>query len=270
MPLNVSIVRYQHSIDEVKILLDTLVASPCVDTIFIIDNSPRPDSNFSQLRGIDYHFNAKNIGYGAAHNIAMRKTLSSNVPYHLVLNPDVLLEQKVLQELIDYLTEHTDVAHIMPKVCYPNGDLQYLCKLLPTPIDLLGRRFLPKSWMKKRMRRFELRDTHYDKTMEVPYLSGCFMLFRVSALRTIGIFDERFFMYPEDIDLTRRIHQRYKTIYYPHVSIVHTHKKSSYREWKMLWIHLINMMKYFNKWGWFFDTERKKTNKNILKKLNLL
>lgn len=270
MSLNVSIVRYRHSLEEVRSLLDTLLAAPVVSTIFVIDNSPQSDPSFESLDGIHYHFNGKNIGYGAAHNIALKKTLQSDVPYHLVLNPDVLMGDNVLPTLIAYLAQHDDVAHVMPKVCYPNGDLQYLCKLLPTPIDLLGRRFLPFRWIEKRMRRFELRDTHYEQTMEVPYLSGCFMLLRMSALRTVGLFDEQFFMYPEDIDLTRRLHRYYKTIYYPHVSIVHTHTQSSYREYKMLWVHMVNIMRYFNKWGWIFDAERKKINKNILRKLNLL
>ena len=104
----------------------------------------------------------------------------------------------------------------------------------------------------------------YNKEMEVPYLSGCFMFLRTEALKKAGLFDERFFMYPEDIDLTRRIHMRYKTKYYPKVSIVHAHEKGSYKNISLFYIHLKNMIKYFNKWGWFFDKERKKINARIL------
>ena len=92
----------------------------------------------------------------------------------------------------------------MPKVYYPNGELQYLCKLIPTPFDLMFKRFLPSSIVERRMIKFQLRFTKYNKIMNVPYLSGCFMFFRISALQDIGLFDERFFMYPEDIDITRR------------------------------------------------------------------
>jgi hypothetical protein len=70
-------------------------------------------------------------------------------------------------------------------------------------------------------------------------------------------------MYPEDIDLTRRIHQKFRTVFYPEVSIVHHHAQSSYVNFKMLILHTWNMIKYFNKWGWFFDKERREVNKKL-------
>ena len=71
-------------------------------------------------------------------------------------------------------------------------------------------------------------------------------------------------MYPEDIDLTRRIHSEFRTVFYPEVSIVHHHARDSYLNLKMLWIHTTNMIRYFNKWGWIFDRERKIINKKVL------
>ncbi len=153
------------------------------------------------------------------------------------------------------------------KVIYPEGETQYLCKLLPTPFDLIFRRFLPDNVLKERKENFELRFTNYNKIMEVPYLSGCFMFIRTAVLEKVGFFDERFFMYPEDIDFTRRINKYYKTNFYPFVNITHEHGKGSYKNLKMLYIHMSNMIKYFNKWGWFFDSDRKTTNKRILKQL---
>ena len=75
------------------------------------------------------------------------------------------------------------------------------------------------------------------------------MFFRISVLQQIGLFDERFFMYPEDIDITRRIHEKYKTIFYPDVSIIHAHAAASRSNAKMLKIHIINIIKYFRKTG---------------------
>ena len=94
-----------------------------------------------------------------------------------------------------------------------------------------------------------MRDTGYNQIMDVPYLSGSFMLLRTSALKEVGLFDERFFMYPEDIDLTRRIGAKYRTIFYPEVSVIHHHEKASYKSVKLLIIHVWNIMKYFWKWG---------------------
>jgi GT2 family glycosyltransferase len=93
------------------------------------------------------------------------------------------------------------------------------------------------------------------------------MFLRTKALTVSGLFDERFFMYPEDIDLSRRIHEHYDTLYYPHVFITHKHEAASYRNYKMLWIHIKNMVKYFNKWGWFKDKKREEINFSTLNKL---
>ena len=84
----------------------------------------------------------------------------------------------------------------MPRVLYPDGSTQHLCKRLPTPSDLLLRRFLPKilsPLFQERLAKYELRDAGYNKTMSVPALFGCFMLLSCVALAEVGIFDERFF-----------------------------------------------------------------------------
>jgi GT2 family glycosyltransferase len=117
------------------------------------------------------------------------------------------------------------------------------------------------------MKKFELHHLDYDKAFQAPYIHGCFMLLRTEALKRVGLFDERFFMYPEDIDLTRRIYSHYKTMYNPAVEIVHEHEKGSYKSFRLLGIHLVNMVKYFNKWGWFFDKERSIINKRTLEQL---
>lgn len=94
------------------------------------------------------------------------------------------------------------------------------------------------------------------------------MLLRVSALREIGLFDERFFMYPEDIDFTRRMHEKYKTIYFPGASIIHDHRAASRKNSRMLKIHAENMLRYFRKWGFFFDRNRRVTNLAFRKELS--
>jgi len=261
--INISIVLYKHSWSQTGNLIRSLLQVKNLNTLYLIDNSPTANNEFID-KGAQYIFTGSNRGYGAGHNIALRKTIRQNVPYHLVINPDVELKPEILDELLNYMEANPQTGQLMPKIVYPDGSLQYLCKLLPTPLDLFGRRFLPESWTQKRMERFEMRKTEYCQVMEVPYLSGCFMLLRTSALKEAGLFDERFFMYPEDIDLTRRMHKRFKTIFYPGVSIIHHHEKGSYSSKKMLFIHIINLSRYFNKWGWFFDPERKQINQRII------
>jgi GT2 family glycosyltransferase len=161
------------------------------------------------------------------------------------------------------MEDNKDIGLVMPKVLYPDGSLQYLCKKLPTPFDLIARRFLPsflKPLFQKRLDIYEFKDQNYNAIMEVPYLSGCFMFIRTGVFKEIGMFDERIFMYIEDIDLCRRIGQKYKTIYYPEAIVYHEFAKESYKSKKLLKIHIDSTIKYFNKWGWFFDKDRKKIN----------
>ncbi len=265
--LNVSIVLYNHTKEEIAPLVETLAASKNVNTIFIIDNSPKELSDADKLPA-KYIYNGKNLGYGKAHNVAIRKTIENRIPYHLVINPDITFKTGILEKIEDFMDCNPEIGHLMPKILYPSGDIQHLCKLLPTPFDLIFRRFLPAKWTEKRTKRFELHEYGYNQIMDVPYLSGCFMFLRTAALLNTGLFDERFFMYPEDIDLTRRIHAQYRTVYYPHAEVTHVHTRSSYKNMKMLYIHISNMIKYFNKWGWVFDKERKQINKETIQRLN--
>lgn len=271
MNITSSIVLYKTSLKQLDTILNC-VSIANIHKLYLIDNSPTNElekhiQSYNSDRFI-YVFNNANIGYGAAHNIAIRKAMEENATYHVVLNPDIIFDNYVISQISDYMNQHLDVGQILPKVVYPNGDLQYLCKLIPTPIDLIFKRFLPNKWIEKRIHKYQLRFTGYNKIMNIPYLSGCFMFFRISALKEVGLFDERFFMYPEDIDITRRMHIKYKTIFYPEVTIIHAHAAESYKSKKMLWVHISNMIKYFNKWGWFFDNERRIVNKRVLSELN--
>jgi len=114
--------------------------------------------------------------------------------------------------------------------------------------------------VKARMDWYEMREKDYQTKFVAPSLSGCFMFLRTEALQKIGLFDERYFMYLEDIDLSRRIFQQYKNVYFPTQIIYHDHAKGSYKSLKLLFIHIQSALRYFNKWGWFFDKERKKIN----------
>lgn len=265
--ITASIVLYHHTRKEVNDIIDCVLKSS-VSILFIVDNSA--NDVLRKLKRISdriQYIHSANLGYGAGHNIALREAIEKGADYHVVLNPDIYFEEGTLEKLEAYMEMHKEVGQIMPKVFYPNGDLQYLCKLIPTPLDLIFKRFLPSFLTDKRLYKFQLRFSGYDKVMNIPYLSGCFMFFRVTALQQIGLFDERFFMYPEDIDMTRRMYEKYKTVFYPEVSIVHAHAAASRVNAKMLKVHVINMIKYFNKWGWFFDSKRKKINKQVLKEL---
>ena len=207
-------------------------------------------------RQVRYMAIPSNPGYGTAHNIALRESAYYRTELHLVMNSDIRVKAEDIDAMHDWMLEHPEVGQLMPRVLNTDGTQQYLAKRLPSPIDVFGRRFLPGWLMARRNRLYELRDKDLTRPVNAPYLSGCFMLLRTSAAVEAGLFDERFFMYPEDIDLTRRIHCNSLTLYHPQWTIVHAHAQASYKNKHMLRIHIQNMCRYFNKWGWFFDRER--------------
>ena len=157
----------------------------------------------------------------------------------------------------------------MPKVLYPDGRIQFLAKLLPTPLNFIVRRFIPITALKKIIDyNFELRMSGYNKIFDAPFLSGCFLFFRTSALEQIGGFDERIFMYTEDIDICRRIiNTGYRSMFYSEVQVYHDHQKKSFFNFKNVKVYLKSAIYYFNKWGWFWDLNRMKINKDTLNKL---
>ena len=268
--INASIVLYHNKKEQLVKAINSFLNTDLKVKLYLVDNSSNDDlKELAKLdERIEYIFNNANLGYGTAHNMAMRKSIEDGVAYHLVLNPDIYFEAGVLEKLFDYMEQNSEIGNVLPQVLYPDSEVQHLCKLLPTPTDLILRRFIPsKSWKEKRNDLYELRFSGYDKIMNVPSLSGCFMFLRVSALKEVGLFDENIFMYLEDVDLNRRLHVKYKTVFYPEVSIVHEYAKESYKSKKLLVFHIQSAIYYFNKWGWFFDKQRDEINKKCLENI---
>lgn len=266
------IVLYNNDIGILRDAIDSFLDSPISYKLYLIDNSPTDSLKTTALDDrVEYFHNPSNPGFGAAHNIAIERAMKEGSKYHLVLNPDVYFSGEIFSRIIDYMETHPNVGNLMPKVLYPNGSIQFLCKLLPTPYDWIGRRFNPiKSLVDKRNELFELRSTNYKKIMQVPYLSGCFMFLRVEVLKEVGTFDEGIFMYGEEADLCRRIISKgYNTMFFPEVSIFHHFEKGSHKSWKLTWIGIKSAIYYFNKWGWIFDRERKRINQEVVKTLRL-
>ena len=267
--ITVSIVTYKTDVEELKKCFSSLT-SPLIKTIYVVDNSEQIYlAEFCKQYSHVVYIGSQNVGYGAGHNKALRQVLDDkDVSYHLVLNSDVYFEPDIIDRIAGYMDANADVAQLQPYVLYPNGKQQEAVRLLPTPIDLIARRFMP-NWLIKRLNyRYTLLFWDHKTPLNVPNHQGSFMFFRLSAFKKVGLFDEKFFLYPEDIDMTRRMHKHFRTMFWPEVTIVHAHRAASYKNTKMLFIHMWNMIKYFNKWGWIFDSERKKWNKEILEELN--
>ena len=269
--ITASVVLYNTPAREVETILKSFAPGP-ERKLFFIDNSPafREELSFlKSLNNVDYLFTGANLGYGKANNIGIEKAIAEGSEYHVVLNPDLQFEPEILDELETYADAHPDVVYMLPEVLNEEGEVQRLCKLLPTPADLIFRRFFPQRGIFARSNeRYTLADSGYDRIIDPPCLSGCFMFMRVHALEEHALrFDERFFMYCEDFDLIRRLHRVGRTIYYPAVHIIHRESKASYKNGKMLAAHIVSACRYFNKYGWFRDPERDEMNRSILDEL---
>lgn len=269
--ITASIVTFHNNHDELNRLIDCVMRSS-IEKLFIIDNSSNDElRDFVKDNPRIRYIHSQNIGYGSGHNVAIKKSIEVEADYHIILNPDIYWSDKVIEALQYFMDENEACGLVMPKIVYPTGETQYLCKRLPSPMDLIVRRFIPiKSYQEKHDYNYELHWTGYDKVMEVPSLSGCFMFLRCSVLKKVGGFDKRFFMYAEDFDLCRRIGEISKTMFYPFVSVTHEYEKGSYKNKKLLKYHITSMIKYFNKWGWIFDRKRKLKNKQCINAIKSL
>lgn len=269
--ITATIVTYNNEVEELQRAINSFLNTKLVIHLYIVDNSPteRLKKFVTYDNRIEYIFMNANEGFGAGHNVVM--SLPGKLGnYHLILNPDIQFEAGVLEILYDYMEKNQDVGNVMPKVIYPTGEIQNLCKLLPTPMTWIGRMIIPfKSLKKKLSYNFEMQFADMNKEMNVPYLSGCFMFIRTSVIKEVGLFDTGIFMYGEDTDLNRRIYTRHRTMYYPKVTIIHRHEQGSHKNFKLLWIHIKAAIYYLNKWGWFFDKERTKINKETIEKYSL-
>ena len=268
MTVSASVVVHDSPQEELCRLLDSLSAS-AIDRVWVVYNGPDADF-FHELRDRLASFpkevsvvRTENNGYGAGHNVAIREAMADGCRYHLVVNPDVCWQGDVATPIVAYFESHPEAGIIAPLIRYPDGRLQYNARLLPSPADLFVRRLVPGFLRKRHDRRYLLQDLDPSEPVNAPYLLGCFMFFRMEALREAGLFDERFFMYPEDIDITRRLHRRWQTLRLPVATVIHTHRRASVKSLRMLRVHLINMLRYFRKWGFLHDPERRLFNREV-------
>jgi len=264
--LTASIVTYRNSSAILSKTIESYLAATPDSRLYVVDNSPNDRARaFCEHPDVEYIFNNSNVGFGRGHNQIIKNIIGKS-KYHLVLNPDVYFDKHVITELINFMESNPNIGLVMPKVLYPDGRLQPLCKLLPQPHEIIVRRFFCrfKNLYSRINYHYEMQFTGYDGITEVPFLSGCFMLIRTEVLQKVGLFDERFFLYFEDTDLSRRIHQHFQTLYYPRVEVFHYHESGLNKKKKNLWLGLKSAIQYFNKWGWFNDPAREAINRKIL------
>lgn len=271
--LTACVVTYNTKQEELRKIIRCFQKIGIRFKLWISDNSEKDElreviNGFSDDR-IEYIFNNSNDGFGAGHNVVIKKLILGEVKseFHLMVNADVFFAGNTIEKIVEYMRENKDIGQIGPKIYGVDGEVTKSCRLFPSPMNLIFRRFLPiKAIIDKLDYDYEMKWYNYEEIIDVPILSGCFIFVRTDVLKEIRGFDKRYFMYMEDYDLCRQIGKKYRTVFYPEAKIIHEHGKASYKSWKMMMMHVKSAIKYFNKWGWFFDKERKEKNIECMKK----
>ncbi len=247
--LSIAVVNY-NSLDTILNLLDNIYThtNSLTFQVYVIDNAStdvsveRIRANFPQVTLVE---SPVNKGYGGGNNLVL-PMLSSR--YHLVVNPDVVISDNILHHLVDYMDEHPEVALVTPKVLHTDGTEQFLPKRLPTVRYMFGGRFTKYFAYARRVRaEYTRSDEPFTEPTEIDFCTGCFMLMRTALFRELGGFDEAFFMYLEDADLSCRLHKKGKLMFHPGYTITHQWEKASGKSLRFLLIHLNSLRIYLKK-----------------------
>ena len=277
LSLSISVVCYNSGEQELRALIASLLASLRVlesstplssVAISLVDNSEDHNVNLDifgpyaeelDSLGVELKLlqGQGNVGYGSAHNLVIRK---SDADYHLILNPDVAVKDDCLSAGIAYLETNEDVALASPYAENAMGQKQYLCKRYPSIFTFLVRGFVPtalRGIFRRRLALFEMRDlSEAASADDVTIASGCFMLCRTDKLNAIRGFDENYFLYFEDFDLSLRLARVGKIAYVPAMKIRHSGGHSASKGWRHIEMFVRSGTRFFNTHGWCFFKQR--------------
>ncbi len=248
--ISVSIVTY-NSAQEIDAVLDSVFAHAPTErlSVFVVDNASTDDT-VAHVRArrepITLIETGANRGFGAAHNRAIDATVAD---YHVILNPDIVFESDVLGALAAYLDAHEEAVLATPLIRNPDGSPQAVPRVLPRRRYMFAGQLERFGGVFRRWRdEYTRRNESFTEPTPITFCTGCFMMVRTEALKAVGGFDDRFFMYMEDADLSRRLAAYGKLMLVPSATVTHVWEKASGKSWRFLKIHLRSMRSYFRKW----------------------
>ena len=243
-----SIVTY-NNISTIAKTLETLFGeTKDIDfKLYVLDNGSSdgtPEYIEKNYPDVTVIRSGKNVGFGAGHNIIINQVESK---YHAVINPDIVLTQNAVKKMADYMDGNPEIGLLSPRICFPDGRDQILGKRNPHLKYLVASR-LRGDEPSKLLKEYAMLDCDLSEPTEIENATGCFMFIRTDVLKSIGGFDDGFFMYFEDADLARRINEVSKCVYYPDAVVNHVWGRDSKRNFKLMLVHINSMLRYFRKW----------------------
>ena len=220
--------------------------------LYVVDNAS-PDGCGPRLAQTDFGDARvqviclpKNLGFGKGHNSIMDR-LTSDV--HFILNPDIQLTADTLSDLADWMAQHSGVVMARPALTFPDGRPQRL-PLRRCSVRAMVYRQLPclKFWAKYN-ERYLMADKDLTKPTEIEFCTGSFSAVDTAVFKAVGGFDEDYFMYVEDADLTQKMRTRGKTYLVPQYTAIHAWHRAAHRSLKPFLWQLHSLLRYFSKWG---------------------
>lgn len=194
--------------------------------------------------------NGTNNGYAIAVNQAIRLFESD---YILLLNPDIEVKSGAIDALVNFMDATPDVGITGGKLFYPDGTLQYSCRTFFTlPVIVYRRTFLGKLFPESPVLTCHLMaDWDHNTVRDVDWVLGACMMIRRSALKDVGLMDERFFLYFEDVDWCYRMKKGgWRVCYVPQAEMIHHHRRESAKGVnRTLFFHIMSMFHFYDKWG---------------------
>lgn len=247
--VSISIVTYNNA-DKISNLLNSIIKNTKGVTykIYVIDNCSSDNTieiikeNFPTVNIFQL---PENVGFGEGHNQVLNVIDSQ---YHAIVNPDIIINSDAISDLVNYLDTVPDVVMITPRIFNSDGTEQYLPKKRPTLRYLISGRLKFIKYFLKLRNEYTMQDYNIQEPIDVDFSTGCFSIIRTDVFQRIKGFDNRFFMYFEDVDLTLRAKKYGRVIFYPKISVVHGWERSSAKNVKYLLIHIKSMIEFFCKW----------------------
>ena len=220
-------------------------------TLYIVDNAS-PDGTakaveaaFANNPAVKVIANSENRGFGKAHNQVLPLIDSD---YHFVINPDIIVRDDAVGKMCAFMENLPACGMVSPDIRFPDGRIQVLAKSHPKPKSLIASRLASDRENNKYLREYAMLDEDLSKPLKIENASGCFFGIRTALFRQIGGFDDRYFMYFEDFDLSRTVGYHAEIWYDPEAVVYHEWGRDSKRNIKLMLIHISSTFKYFLKW----------------------
>ena len=252
----ISIVTYNTQVNLLEICLANLKSNKSID-VSIWDNSASNDIRlFSKEKNYNY-IGSSNIGFGKAHNQNIKNNCKiKKYNYVLILNPDVFITNNILNNLVSSIKKNKRCFLLSPLLLNKDKSIQNSIRLFPKPFDFL-------------LRFFNLGVSNHSNKIKsltaVPFVHGACFLLNLLHFDFLKGFDEKFFLYCEDLDLCRKVVENDGLVLVdPRIRVVHLFNQESRRSMKLFIIHLSSITKYFTKWGVFRGKKAFLANKNFL------